>query len=138
MSGQDRRASQLDGGLVRCRRESAVWIKLPNWCRRASVPMGVTTVTTGLLTEMPVCTRLVVELPRLASLKLPQICELGVFICDERSYDEEYYGEEPNGEENNSVWEEHIAVNSNLSGLKLLHFWDMFDDDIKPARTDLF
>ena len=49
MSGQDRRASQLDGGLVRCRRESAVGIKLPNWCRRASVPMGVTTVTVSPL-----------------------------------------------------------------------------------------
>ena len=77
---------------------------------------------TGLLTEMPVCTRLVVELSRLAYLRLPQICELGVFI----------YGEEPN-----SVWEKHIKVNSNLSGLKLLHFYAPFFEIEETTRTDL-
>jgi len=58
------------------------------------------------LTEMPVCTRLVVPLSRLATLKLPQICELGVFI-DHKNF--------------NHTWENHIAVNANLSGLRLLH-----------------
>ena len=74
---------------------------------------------TGLLTEMPVCTRLVVELSRLACLRLPQICELSVYIDGEGSYGEEFNGEGPN-----MVWEKHVAVNSNLSGLKLLHFFD--------------
>ena len=82
---------------------------------------------TSLLTEMPVCTRLVVALSRLASLKLPQICELGVFIFDA----------EPGDEEPNCVWENHVAVNSNLSGLKLLHFYDPFSE-VPPTRTDLF
>ncbi len=59
----------------------------------------------GPLTEMPVCTRLVVPLHRLATLKLPQIRELGVLI--DGKYDH--------------IWEKHIAVNANLSGLKLLH-----------------
>jgi len=59
-----------------------------------------------LLTDMPVCTRLVVPLSRLATLKLPQICELGVFI-DHKNF--------------NHIWENHIATNANLSGLRLLH-----------------
>ena len=59
----------------------------------------------GPLTEMPVCTTLVVPLRRLATLKLPQIRELGLYI------DAEY----------DHIWEKHIAVNANLSGLKLLH-----------------
>ena len=71
---------------------------------------------TGLMTEMPVCTRLVVGLSRLASLKLPRIRELSVFI----------EGKGPNGEEASSFWEKHIAINSNLSGLKLLHFCNPF------------
>src|SRR5258706_2324825 len=58
----------------------------------------------GPLTEMPVCTRLVVPLRRLATLKLPQIRELGLSI----------------DAEHNHVWEKPIAVNANLSGLKLL------------------
>ena len=63
-----------------------------------------------LLTEMPVCTRLVVPLTRLAVLKLPQIRELGVFLDIKRR-------------EPNYIWEQHIAVNANLSGLKLLHLF---------------
>ena len=59
----------------------------------------------GPLTEMPVCTRLVVPLRRLATLKLPQIRELGLSIDAEHDH----------------IWEKHIAVNANLSGLKLLH-----------------
>ena len=57
------------------------------------------------LTEMPVCTRLVVQLSTLATLKLPQIRELCV--------DYIHHGYH--------IWEERIAVNANLSGLKLLH-----------------
>ena len=61
----------------------------------------------GLPTEMPVCARLDAEdLTLLATLKLPQICELGV------SFDHP---------ESNLIWGNHIAVNANLSGLKLLH-----------------
>ena len=62
----------------------------------------------GPLTEMPVCTRLVVPLRRLATLKLPQIRELGLYIDAELDH----------------IWEKHIAVNANLSGLKLLHLRD--------------
>jgi len=58
------------------------------------------------LTEMPVCTRLVAPLSRLATLKLPQIREIGVYI-DHKNF--------------NQIWENHIAVNANLSGLRLLH-----------------
>ena len=61
-----------------------------------------------LLTEMPVCTRLIVPLSRLATLKLPQIRELRVFP------DIDHNGP-------NYIWGQHIAVNANLSGLKLLH-----------------
>ena len=73
-----------------------------NECRDNSVPV--------LLTEMPVCTRLVVPLSRLATLRLPQICELGV-------YSDIGLGEL------DCIWEQHIAVNANLSGLKLLHLF---------------
>ena len=59
----------------------------------------------GPLTEMPVCTRLVVPLNRLATLKLPQIRELALCIDAEHDH----------------IWEKYIAVNANLSGLKLLH-----------------
>ena len=62
-----------------------------------------------VLTEMPVCTKLVVEVSRLAVLKLPQICELVVFL---------------DGGALGNIWKEHIAVNSNLSGLKLLYFYE--------------
>jgi hypothetical protein len=63
-----------------------------------------------LLIEMPVCTRLVVTLSRLANLKLPQICELDLGInFDEHSY----------------IWENRIAFNVNLSGLRLLYLWNV-------------
>ena len=66
------------------------------------------TSITGLLTEMPVCTRVHVGLSSLASFKLPRICELHIFTnrCKEPV----------------SVWEKHVAINSNLSGLKFLYF----------------
>ena len=61
------------------------------------------------VTQMPVCTRLdVADLTLLATLKLPQICELGVSF-----YHPEF----------EMIWEKHIAVNANLSGLELLHVY---------------
>ena len=59
----------------------------------------------GPLTGMPVCTRLAVSLSTLATLKLPQIRELCVQDIGDKDH----------------IWEKHIAVNANLSGLKLLH-----------------
>ena len=61
----------------------------------------------GPLTEMPVCTRLVVSLSRLATLKLPQIRELNLSIDAKLDH----------------TWEKHIAVNANLSGLKFLNLY---------------
>jgi len=58
------------------------------------------------LTEMPVCTRLVTSLSRLATLKLPLVRELEVLVHDD--------------EEPDSLWEKYVAVNAQLSGLKLL------------------
>ena len=57
------------------------------------------------LTKMPVCTRLIVSLYRLATLKLPKIRELGLSIDADIDH----------------IWEKYIVVNTNLSGLKLLH-----------------
>ena len=59
----------------------------------------------GELTEMPVCTKLYASLSRIASLKLPRIREL-VILFDHQTP--------------NYLWEKHIAVNANLSGLTLL------------------
>jgi hypothetical protein len=61
----------------------------------------------GPLTEMPRCTRLVTSLSRLATLKLPQIRELEVFL---------------DHKEPDRLWAMHVTVNANLSGLKLLSF----------------
>jgi len=58
------------------------------------------------LTEMPVCTRLVTSLSRLAILKLPQVRELEVLVGNE--------------EEPDYLWEKYVAVNAQISGLKLL------------------
>jgi len=58
------------------------------------------------LTEMPVCTRLVMLLSRLATLKLPQVRELEVLVDDEKEPD--------------YLWEKYVVVNAQLSGLKLL------------------
>ena len=64
------------------------------------------------VTQMPVCTRLDVEdLTLLATLKLPQICELGVSF-DHPEFD--------------MIWEKHIAVNVNLLGLELLHVYGWY------------
>jgi len=59
------------------------------------------------LTEMPVCTRLVTSLSRLATLKLPQVRALEVLVARE--------------EEPDYLWEKYVAVNTQLSGLKLLN-----------------
>ncbi len=56
----------------------------------------------GPLTEMPVCTRLVVPLLRLATLRLPQIRELDVCIDGRHDH----------------IWENRIAFNANLSGIE--------------------
>jgi hypothetical protein len=61
------------------------------------------------VTHMPVCTRLDVDdLTLLATFKLPQIHELGA------SFDHPEFS---------MIWEKHIAVNANLSGLELLHVY---------------
>ena len=66
---------------------------------------GVDEPSQDRLTEMPLCTRLVTSLSRLATLKLPQVRELEVIVGEgEPDY----------------LWEKHIAVNAKLSGLKLL------------------
>ena len=65
-------------------------------------------ITQRPLTEMPVCTRLVVSLCSLATFKLPQIGELCIWF------------DHP---EPNMLWEKHVAVNANLSGLRLMHVW---------------
>src|SRR5258706_14193111 len=59
------------------------------------------------MTGMPVCTRIDIDDPWvLAAFKVPQIRELVLdFSHPSRSV----------------IWEKHIAVNANLSGLNLLH-----------------
>jgi hypothetical protein len=72
-----------------------------------------------LLTEMPVCTRLDLELSSLATLKLPQIRELGI----------RFDHLEPN-----MIWEKHVVVNANLSGLRLMHVWGWNSPKMDVAR----
>ena len=74
------------------------------------------------VTHMPVCTRLDVDgLTLLATLKLPQICELGA------SFDHPEFS---------MIWERHIAVNANLLGLELLHVygWNQQADLIQALQ----
>ena len=62
-------------------------------------------------TEMPVCTRADIEDPWvLAAFRLPKIYELALNFSDTGC---------------SALWEKHIAVNANLSGLNLLHikYW---------------
>ena len=73
--------------------------------------------------QMPVCTRLDVDdFTLLATLKLPQICELGA------SFDNPEFS---------MIWETHIAVNANLSGLELLHVYGWYQqaDLIQALRS---
>jgi len=66
----------------------------------------------GRVTQLPVCTTLDVDdLTLLATLNLPQICELGASFGHP---------------EFNMIWETCIAVNVNLSGLELLHVYEWY------------
>jgi len=60
------------------------------------------------LIEMPVCIGVAAPLSRLATLKLPQIRALRVLI-DCKNF--------------NQIWENHIAINANLSGLRFLYLY---------------
>ena len=61
------------------------------------------------VTYMPACTRLYVEdLTLLATLRLPQICELSSSF---------------HHPEFDMIWGKHIAMNANLSGLEFLHVY---------------
>jgi len=74
-------------------------------------------------TEMPVCTRVGLDDPYLlATFKLPQIHELALH-CLHPDW--------------GSIWEKHIAVNGNLSGLNILHLeiWPSDGDLIPILRT---
>ena len=76
----------------------------------------------GQVTQMPVCKRVDVEdLVLLATLKLPQICELSTSFAHP---------------EFNMIWEKCIAVNANLSGLELLHVygWNQQADLVQALR----
>jgi hypothetical protein len=60
---------------------------------------------------MPVCTRVDIDDPYLlATFKLPQIYELALDFSDPDC---------------STIWEKHIAVNANLSGLNLLHMREL-------------
>ena len=74
------------------------------------------------VTQLPVCTRLDVDdLTLLATFQIPWVSELGVF------FDHPEFG---------MIWEEHITVNANLSGLTLLHVygWHQQADLIQALR----
>jgi len=73
---------------------------------REEYVLGVDEPRQVRLTEMPVCTRLVTPLSRLATLKLPQVRELEVLVGEEVEPD--------------YLWEKYVTVNAQLSGLKLL------------------
>ena len=74
-------------------------------------------------TEMPACTRADIGDPYLlATFKLPRIRELALEFSDPDC---------------STIWEKHIAVNANLSGLNLLHMkiWPFDRDLILILRT---
>jgi hypothetical protein len=79
-----------------------------------------------LFTEMPVCTRLYIDdLTLLSTFKLPRIRSLSVKF---------------EGLKCNTIWKKQIAVNTNLSGLKLLHLrnWHVhgnLDQILSPLRS---
>ena len=75
-------------------------------------------------TEMPVCTRVDIDDPYLlATFRLPQIYELALTFSHPNS---------------SIIWEKHIMMNANLSGLNLLHMkgWP-FDGDLIPILRSL-
>ena len=74
-------------------------------------------------TDMPVCTRVDIDDPYLlATFKLPRIHELGLDFSHSNF---------------TTIWEKHIAVNANLSGLSLLHMknWPHGGDLIPILRS---
>jgi len=86
-------------------------------CRVVKLPNSFSTSLLFTETEMPVCTRIDVDNSYLlATFKLPQIHELAIDCSDPKF---------------SMIWENHIAVNANLSGLTLLHMnkWP-FDGDL--------
>ena len=78
----------------------------------------------GLFTEMPVCARMDICDPTLlATFRLPQIYELGLDLSVPES---------------SMIWTKYISVNSNLSGLKLLHIWgEGIGGDLVPVFQSL-
>ena len=80
-------------------------VRKPGSCREFPVPDRRSPSQSHLI-EMPFCTSLVLTLSRLATLKLPRISKLSVWI---------------DHQDPNTIWEKRIAVNANLSGLRLLH-----------------
>jgi hypothetical protein len=80
----------------------------------------------SLFTEMPVCTRLDIDdLTLLSTFKLPRIRSLSVKF---------------RGRKCNRIWKKQIAVNTNLSGLRLLHLrnWHVhgnLDQILRPLRS---
>jgi len=100
-------AGQTFHKLERCR--VSLWVESPE-------------LGQGQITQMPVCTRLDVgDITLLATFKLPRIRELGVSL------------DHP---EFNMIWAKHIVVNSNLSGLELLHMrgWHQQVDLVQVFR----
>ena len=85
---------------------SQTFHRLERYCERSAWNMDEP--RQDRLTEMPLCTRLVTSLSRLATLKLPQVRELEVFVDDDDDYKPGY------------LWKRHVAANARLSGLKLL------------------
>ena len=90
-------------------------------CRLLKVRWSEDRPSHRMLTEtgMPVCTRVDVDDPWvLAAFKLPQIHELALDFSDSSC---------------SVIWERHIAVNANLSGLSLLHMkWWRQNRDLAP------
>jgi len=96
--------------LERCR-----VVKSPDSCLPASSPVTETV--------MPVCTRVDIDDPNLlATFKLPQIHEVSLDFSHP---------------ECSAIWEKHIVVNANLSGLNLLHMkkWPLNGDLIPILRS---
>jgi len=93
-------------------------------CRLESSHLLIAPLSMCTETEMPLCTRMDINDPHLlATFKLPQINELALDF----SY-----------RDCSTIWENHIAVNINLSGLTLLHMtrWP-FDLDLIPILRSL-
>jgi len=93
-------------------------------CRLQSSYLLIAPLSLITETEMPLCTRIDINDPHLlAAFKLPLIHELALDFSH------------PNC---STIWEKHIAVNTNLSGLTLLHMkkWPS-DGDLVPILRSL-